>query len=231
MLAPRLRAAATPQAAHRHLKPRGLLVVLWTDRDLASSFVLELEELLEGAVPGQRPRRQPGARWPARKRAAAGADVPPRAERSVPALRRRRRRCLHTNAAGWCRYDAQRDPQEWIHRLQAGGFFRLIDFAAYPHTLALRSSALMDALSASGALHAALGSSRRRAFHAGLQQLLDRHCAPQQQALAQAQQQQGARQVALMGSGGDRSDIVQVSLVLAALAQGRPVQCVGPPAC
>jgi len=40
------------QAAHRHLRHNGLLLVLFTDRSLSSPFVLELEELLEGAVPG-----------------------------------------------------------------------------------------------------------------------------------------------------------------------------------
>jgi hypothetical protein len=40
------------QAAHRHLAREGLVAVLWTDRDLASRFVVELEELLEAAVPG-----------------------------------------------------------------------------------------------------------------------------------------------------------------------------------
>lgn len=40
------------QAAHRHLKPGGILAALWTDRDLSSTFVMELEELLERAVPG-----------------------------------------------------------------------------------------------------------------------------------------------------------------------------------
>ena len=40
------------QAAHRHLAREGLLAVLWTDRDQASRFVVELEELLEAAVPG-----------------------------------------------------------------------------------------------------------------------------------------------------------------------------------
>ncbi|KAL4430920.1 hypothetical protein ABPG75_006176 [Micractinium tetrahymenae] len=40
------------QAAHRHLRPHGLLLVLWTDLDLSDGFVLGLEELLEGAMPG-----------------------------------------------------------------------------------------------------------------------------------------------------------------------------------
>ena len=40
------------QAARRHLRESGLLAVLFTERDLSSPFVLELEELLEGAVPG-----------------------------------------------------------------------------------------------------------------------------------------------------------------------------------
>lgn len=108
--------------------------------------------------------------------------------------------------AGWCRYDGQRDPQEWLHRLQAGGLFRLIDFAAFPHSSKLHSRELMDALSAAGALRAAHGSSRRRPFHAGLQQLLDRHCAPQHQ-------QQAARAAAVMGGGGGDAAIVQVSAV------------------
>ncbi len=42
------------QAARRHLRESGLLAVLFTERDLSSPFALELEELLEGAVPGER---------------------------------------------------------------------------------------------------------------------------------------------------------------------------------
>lgn len=38
----------------------------------------------------------------------------------------------------------------------------------------------MDSLTSQSALHAALGSSRRRAFHAELQRLVDAHFAPQQ---------------------------------------------------
>lgn len=41
------------QAVRRHLREHGLLAAVWTDRDLSSPFVLELEELLEGAVPGK----------------------------------------------------------------------------------------------------------------------------------------------------------------------------------
>lgn len=40
------------QAAHRHLRPLGLLLVLWTDLDLSDGFVLGLEEALEAAMPG-----------------------------------------------------------------------------------------------------------------------------------------------------------------------------------
>ncbi|KAL4426363.1 hypothetical protein ABPG77_004657 [Micractinium sp. CCAP 211/92] len=39
-------------AAHRHMRPGGLLLVLWTDPDLSDSFVLGMEEALEGAMPG-----------------------------------------------------------------------------------------------------------------------------------------------------------------------------------
>ncbi|KAI7841617.1 hypothetical protein COHA_004787 [Chlorella ohadii] len=117
---------AALQAAHRHLRHNGLLLVLFTDRSLSSPFVLELEELLEGAVPG--------------------------------------------------------------------GLFRLLDFAAFPHTLALPARRLMDSLTSQSALHAALGSSRRRAFHAELQRLVDAHFVPQQ-----AQQ---AQQLAAVGGSG-----------------------------
>lgn len=44
--------AARTQAAHRHLRPLGLLLVLWTDLDLSDGFVLGLEEALEAAMPG-----------------------------------------------------------------------------------------------------------------------------------------------------------------------------------
>lgn len=55
-----------PQAAHRHLRHNGLLLVLFTDRDLSSPFVLELEELLEGAVPGEHHNKNQSQirRWP-----------------------------------------------------------------------------------------------------------------------------------------------------------------------
>lgn len=43
---------APTQAAHRHLRPQGLLLVLWTDLDLSDSFALGLEEALEGTMPG-----------------------------------------------------------------------------------------------------------------------------------------------------------------------------------
>jgi hypothetical protein len=58
----------------------------------------------------------------------------------------------------------------------------------------------MDSLASQSALHAALGSSRRRAFHAELQRLVDAHFATQQ-----AQQ---AQQLAAVG--GD-SEAVQVA--------------------
>ncbi len=78
--------------------------------------------------------------------------------------------------------------------LLAGGLFRLLDFAALPHTLALPARRLMDSLTSQSALHAALGSSRRRAFHAELQRLVDAHFVPQQ-----AQQ---AQQLAAVGGSG-----------------------------
>lgn len=40
------------QAAHRHVRPLGLLAVLWTDRQLSSPLCLDLEELLEAHLPG-----------------------------------------------------------------------------------------------------------------------------------------------------------------------------------
>ncbi|PSC75066.1 methyltransferase isoform B [Micractinium conductrix] len=40
------------QAAHRHLRHRGLLLVQWTNLDLSSELVQQLEEVLEEAVPG-----------------------------------------------------------------------------------------------------------------------------------------------------------------------------------
>lgn len=53
--------------------------------------------------------------------------------------------------------------------------FRVVDFAAFPHTLRLSLGALADTLDARGALHTALGSSRRRGFHASLRRLAERH--------------------------------------------------------
>ena len=52
------------------------------------------------------------------------------------------------------------------------------------------SGALMDALSTKGTLHTALGSSRRRAFHAQLQGLVERHFGPPPEAAAGGQQRQ-----------------------------------------
>lgn len=77
----------------------------------------------------------------------------------------------------------------------AGGLFHLVDFAAFPHTLALPARRLMDSLTSQSALHAALGSSRRRAFHAELQRLVDAHFVPQEA-------QQLAQQLAAVGGRG-----------------------------
>lgn len=49
---PAARPSTLAQAAHRHLRPLGLLAVIWTDRSLADPLCLDLEELLEGHVPG-----------------------------------------------------------------------------------------------------------------------------------------------------------------------------------
>lgn len=123
------------QAAHRHLRHDGILCVVWTDRDLASRFVLEFEELLESFV------------------------------------------------QGYCRYDCQRDPADWIHRLQLGGLFHLIDFASIPVTEALRPAALLDSFASKAALHSTLGSTWRHSFHGRLRQLIAHHFGEQGEAV------------------------------------------------
>lgn len=60
----------------------------------------------------------------------------------------------------------------------SGGTFHLIDYSAFPHTLRLPISGFLDELTSKGALHAALGSSRRRAFHAAVRRLAERHFGP-----------------------------------------------------
>lgn len=62
---------------------------------------------------------------------------------------------------------------------RAGGLFRLIDYSCQPHTLTIRPAALLDLLASKAALHAALGSTRRRSFHDHLQRLIERHYGPQ----------------------------------------------------
>lgn len=64
-----------------------------------------------------------------------------------------------------------------IHPLTAhtGDMFRLIHYAAIPHLLRLPLGAFLDEIASKGAVHAALGSSRRRAFHADLRLLAERH--------------------------------------------------------
>ena len=52
------------------------------------------------------------------------------------------------------------------------------------------SDALADALFAKGTLHTALGSSRRRAFHAQLHEIVERHFGPSAQAAAGGHQRQ-----------------------------------------
>lgn len=62
-------------------------------------------------------------------------------------------------------------------RLQAGGLFSMVDYVAAPSSLHLPGlHALTDLLDGRGALRAALGSSRRRAFHSQLRRLVERHC-------------------------------------------------------
>lgn len=56
-----------------------------------------------------------------------------------------------------------------------GGMFRLIDYSAFPHTLHLPLGAFLDELTSKGALHTALGSSRRRGFYAAVRQLAEQH--------------------------------------------------------
>lgn len=52
----------------------------------------------------------------------------------------------------------------------------MVDFSAFHHSITIPSyGALLDSLNARGALHAALGSSGRRAFHGGLRRLVDEH--------------------------------------------------------
>lgn len=213
-----------PQAAHRHLRHNGLLLVLFTDRDLSSPFVLELEELLEGAVPGETlfldASLVTGREWGRMTGACIASPlitvVPPSTPPASlqhtasmtpsgtlrsgwPACRAVRRLSRVDAGRPLCRWSmwllqlcrpvcvaaavASLPPNRLIKPRQprhAGGLFRLLDFATFPHTLALPARRLMDSLTSQSALHAALGSSRRRAFHAELQRLVDAHFAPQQ---------------------------------------------------
>lgn len=86
-----------------------------------------------------------------------------------------------TPHTGFCRYSCQHDASDWVPRLQqAGGrLFRLVDYSAFPHALRLPNfNALADLLDARGSLRAALGSSRRRSFHAALRRLVGTHFGP-----------------------------------------------------
>lgn len=177
------------------------------DADLTSPAVLELEEVFEEFLPGQR---------------ALACDS---WQRAVHGLRMHHGQLMHATlghalkrvappppAPAYFRYENQHDAADWVSRLQigaprpacgrllpaalqlpapssqlswpapphlpsppAGGLFRLIDYAAFPHSVRLPASALLDGLDQRAALHAALGSSRRRAFHARLLCLLHRH--------------------------------------------------------
>lgn len=68
-----------------------------------------------------------------------------------------------------------------MHRLHIGGLFKLIDWSILPHSVSMRPAALLDTLTSNASLHSALGSSRRRAFHARLERLTARHFAGQEE--------------------------------------------------
>lgn len=170
---------APVQAARRHVHSQGgLLAAMWADRDLSSPLVLGLEELLERHLPADHryseqhdmpdwaPRLQVG--WVSVWSGACSLSL--RVERGWES---RCRRCIeHAPAASLPAF--HHSPTSPLPQL--GGHFRMIDFSLFHHSIAIPSySALLDSLNARGALHATLGSSGRRAFHAGLRRLVDQH--------------------------------------------------------
>ena len=99
-------ATASLQAARRHLRDRGLLAVVWTDRDLSSPFVLELEELFEDAVPGMTQCSLSDAQC---------------ARGSLRSSYRGACSQAHSFLCpGYSRYGGQHDAADWVARLQMG---------------------------------------------------------------------------------------------------------------